>query len=514
MAVSARSRPPAAEWRWVIAAIAGASLTTWRREMAVTLSLTARAAKALLLAIVVAALLFGIGLAAVTGSALDGQEIPQEVLASIALSSASGMCLITGLVAVIVNLVAPRETALGTLLDMLPVSRATAALGACTPVLAVGVCAAVILSIPTLWLSWRSVGHLGLVVLLMVAVVLCAITLNVLVCAAFAAVRRAAERWVRLPPHLALAVGGGTLILACLRAVGPTVLTDGVRLDARIPGWVTLTPQGLIAAGIRGESWGTSLAAVGGLVLWCVLAFAVFVGYFSGRLERAGAPGRRPRVLAGIGVPRGPRAGLVFIDILVLLRAPQFIVTVLLVPVGAVAARLGLERGLPGDVTSALAGVLLVAGMVLVGQATGVVLPHQWVVRAAVGSGREWVATKMASTAIVHGVIAGAAWGCVSLAGVPLGGNLVTAAATIVLAWASALLGGAIAPYDDRHSLSPGVTLAVSGLLYAVSSWVISAMPFPEGAVSAVLLLTISGAYIAAYVLVCARLVDREPARA
>lgn len=481
--------------------------------MRVSLSLSKAGGRGLMIALGLSGVLLGVVLAAISTNALRGQAIPVEVLDAMAMSTGSALCLTAGLVATVVNLVSPRESSLATLLDLLPVPRSVAALGAHLPMMAVGAAGGLVLATPTLWLAWRSTRDVMMVSLLVASIVVSVTAINVLVCTLFAAVRRIAERWLRLPQHLAIAVAGGTSIAASLGAFGPTVLTDGLRPDAQVNFALWSTPQGLLAAVIRG-SWGVRLSAFAGLIILLVLAATAFVVHFAGRLERAAQPARRLRVLRGFPTPTPRLGGLVFLNMLPLVRAPQFLVTILLVPVGAFAASAATSFGVPAEISAALAGILLVSGMVLVGQSTGVTLPYTWVVKASAGTDRQWVWARAIAASHVHVVIAVYGAIVITLAGVPLDQGWGATWGAVGIAWASALLGGAIAPYDDRHSLSPGVTLAVSAVLYSLASLVLGVLHLDGGAAEAVVATVMSALYFLAYLTVCRRLNFREPARA
>jgi len=162
-----------------------------------------------------------------------------------------------------------------------------------------------------------------------------------------------------------------------------------------------------------------------------------------------------------------------WIEILVLARAPQTAIALVVVLPGMVGLRLAQESGLPQEVFVSVAGAVSVGGMITAGQSLGRTAASHWVGRLATGGTSWWIWPKAAACATVFmavfllAVVAALALGVI---GITDFGDL---ALSGTIAFCAALAAGAFLPYSESQALSPGLTAAVGVVTYAACSFAI-----------------------------------------
>ncbi len=439
--------------------VAAVVLKLWVRDVAKVLGTTARTVTVGAAASVALMLVFGLLLALVAGSQLDA-AIEPELRSSLVQTSFAAAAMTAGIVAVVLCLAAPARTALQNSLDLLPVGRAGARLGQLVPVLVMGLVYSAALSSTSVVVLVRTspdpVGTLrGLAVygltLLSAAVVATAV---------FSAVQSVAMRRLRLPFAYASTVAGVLTFAGVLGVAAPDILAlrraspaDGIGLPlpSRVFARIAVAPDG----------W-----HIAGAALWVVAAVVLL--WLVSRHHLPGAPRMSVRLLSGTRpLHRTPWWGQLWAETLIAIRNPQFIVAMLMLPIGIVAVRvLAATVPVAALIVPSLAGALPVLPFVLAVHSVGRTIRAQWLARLAGGDRVPLLWPKSLAAAL-----SGLALGVPTLVAVSVLGLVPVAQVPDVLlrcglGLVAGLLGGAVVPYSEEQPLSATAAGFLVALIY------------------------------------------------
>lgn len=438
-----------------VARIAGLSATLWLRELSLVLRLRERQVIALGGCIVALAVAIGtlLGLAS---SAQISQDLPVELRAVLLRTAFAGAAITAATVAAVLCSSLPPRTALQQLLELLPVSRLTAVLGQLFPVLLVTFGFAAVLSATPLAIQWRMQRDPLVAVLDTAGFVLLLVVLVLLAIAGYSAVEALSGRY--LPTQYAAAFAMVSTIGLALIAAGPDLIAVGPAAtglsDPR-----QLAPHLLAATALGTGGPGYWL----GLPLWAGIGIAL--------LAVAGRAGRRSRAITSVKwitttrPRRGPWWTSVWAESLIAVRAPQFVIALLLIPFGFVLA-LWLYR-IPQlvDVARALAQLLLAVPFAHALYAVGRTYRFRWLADQLSARPSGWVWPKLVAYLTVGSLLsaplAGMAIGLDLMAPVDLG----TALPQALSFGAICLLAGTLIPYSEEQPLSMTAAGFLSALL-------------------------------------------------
>lgn len=491
-----------------IAAVGAASLVLWTREVARLLGTTTRAVRIGAALGGVVAALFGLALAVVAGQQLTA-EVPEELRSSLVRTSFAAAALTAGLVAVVLCVSAPARTALQNLLDLLPVSRAEARIGQLAPVLGAGLLYSAALTSTSVVVIVRTSPGAGGIVLGLFAYALLLMAVLLLTVGLFSLLQTAGRAGVRLPATYASTFAGVLAVAAVLAATAPDILAPP---SAGAAGWspAELLPSRTFARAAVSFDAGSAAGAA----VWMLLAALVlWVGSRQRSPEgtRAGAPllrGSRP-------LARNPWFGRLWVELLVAVRNPQFLVTALLLPLGVVAV--AALRQVPAAmlIVPALAGALPVLPFVLAVQSVGRTMSVHWVPTLAAGSGAPWRWPKALAAASAGSFLAMPVLVAVLATGLIPVEQLPDVLLRCLLGLVTALLCGAVVPYSEDQPLSATVGGFLLALLYMSSTLVVgwttrSAAPGTDRLLFVAVVIVFAGLFA----VVAARHASREPGRA
>lgn len=444
------------------AIVSRATVSMWVRDLSTTFHVSPPRVFATACGVLLAAAGLGGLLAVMTAAGLD-LDLPENLRATILRTAIGGSVITTGVITAILCLTSPPSTALSTLLELLPVSRIRAHMGMSAPLVLVGFVFSAALAATAALVIARTApdwlhATLGLGVL--------ALTMLIVLCAALGAYRtihHAIRRSARLPYNYATAVAG-TLVMgasvAC--AIGDVLSLDLATMGVRSPADLLLhrSASAVVADPSSVASWAI-------LVGWACAA-AVMV-YFSGALHEQDLVQRTPRIFMWLPQARGPFGGACRLAFLVAVRTPQAVMTAM-VPLPVLALLWwASDNPLLAEAVSTVAlivpGVAAYLGIYAVGR-----MAHlRWIGSTSCVSPTWWVLP----TIVAYALLAAAVAVPVTVLEVVLGllswDDLHKVISRIVLALASAVLGGALVPYSEEQPLST-TAAGLSTLVIALST--------------------------------------------
>lgn len=457
-------------------AVASVSVLLWLRDLAALFHASSRAVALGSAMVLLGATALGLGLAAVALKPSSSGYPPE--LKELMLRTAFSTSAVIGLLIIVVLAVSlPPRTALQSLVDLLPVRRAEAQLGQLLPVVALGAAFGLVLSALTIALASQLLGPVafGAACLLVVGNMA---ALQMLGLSVFLANSCLLRRRLRIPQQYATTLSGALVMAAALAAFSGDVLNLATR---PAQGW-TLGDLLVTRLAVKTVLQG-SLLDVAGVLLWWAASLVIFLA--TGRLNQQSGGTGGIRLLTGTTPPTGRFLSAVWIQLLIAVRTPQFVVTAL----SAVPLVLG-ARWLSSIDMMAVAAAQLASGLPAVPfalsmYALGRTVKYRWLGASVHGSWSWWVAPTgvayfLAGAGVAVFVYAGElALGLVEL------GNLGSVIARTVLVLCAGLLGGALAPYSEEQGLSVAASGFLTGLLVIAStmfvSWARSATTDPIG---------------------------------
>lgn len=437
---------------------------SWRREIARIFGVHPRWVS--LLAIVVAA-------ATLTFAAILGQlllstglgELPAQLRQGALFRVITWAFVSSGLTMLIFNMLAPDNTTIGTLVELLPVSRMNSFVGLFAPLAFVAFTFGAILATPAFVMVVELAGEPGTKIAVVALIAWLLIVVQALVLAAFHLLLRAFRRWLRLALHTALS--GAALIVGCvillpvpLHMFSRDPLPSSLSLPEMV--WPDRFASIVMHAMIDGQ--GLPLPSLGVMAGWLAIAACGFWA-MANTLRTEYVP---PSVRLGVGipVPKGRFPAQVWFETMVPIRTPQFVVTTLIVLVTAGALAIFGKNGNEVRYLAEQAGQALVASVFLLAmQSVGLTLACHWIFRHLLVQPASWVwpkATAMLMVSILSATV---------LTGILLGSDILPAAAlatvagTSVYVFSAALTGGTLMPYSPEQTLSIGITGITVGVL-------------------------------------------------
>ena len=491
-----------------VGAVGAASLVLWTREVARLLGTTTRAVRIGASLGVVVAVLFGLALAVVAGQQLTA-EVPAELRSSLVRTSFAAAALTAGLVAVVLCVSAPARTALQNLLDLLPVSRAEARIGQLLPVLATGLLYGAALTSTSVVVIVRTSPGAGAIALGLLAYALLLVAVLLLTVGLFSLLQTAGRAGMRLPAPYASTFAGALSIAGVLAATAPDILALP---SAGAPGWspAELLPPRIFARAAVSFDAGSAAAAV----VWMLLAALVL---WAGSRQR-GPEGTRagtPLLRGSRPLARSPWFGRLWVELLVAVRNPQFLVTALLLPLGV--AGVAALRQVPAAmlIVPALAGALPVLPFVLAVQSVGRTMAVHWVPALAAGPRAPWRWPKALAAATAGACLAVPVLIAVLATGLIPAAQLPDVLLRCLLGLVTALLCGAVVPYSEDQPLSATVGGFLLALLYMSSTLAIGwATRNAAPGTDRLLILAVAVVFAGLFAVVAGRLASREPGRA
>jgi hypothetical protein len=484
-----------------ILVVARLSAMLWIREIAHTL----RVSRALVqVGIVAAALLtvaFGVVLAAVAGIDLS-PSIPEQVRSTILTTAFGGGQMTTGLIAVVVAIASPPSSALGNLLQLMPVGRVASRVGTQLPSLALALFSGLAFSSTAIAVVIRSSASTGDAIVGSIALLASDVFALTTATAIFWLSTTLAGRVLRLPHAYAAPIGGIVAIAAVLAPTLPGLLE---RPTTRTAGAFSGLLPHRVFADSAGAGSGAAWAAAGAyLVLAAMLTIASAV-------VRRGAPVGSPWMITVRSRPprRGGWRGRVWMELLLTLRAPQYTLAALIALGGPWALLLLGRVPLARMLIPTLSSALIVLPFLLAVYAVGRTLPAHWVASVATGRPRAWIAPKAVAAFV----------GAVPLAAIGTGVTLSTGTLTLedlaaavphaAAGLALALLAGALLPASDRQPLSTVAGGLALALLYASTTLLVGWLSQHLELDAALGLLVVTVVAMGAFVAVSSRLSAR-----
>ncbi|MCS0500200.1 hypothetical protein [Protaetiibacter mangrovi] len=445
-------------------AIAGASWIGWRRHTAGSLGTSTRGvdlgvAVAVVLCAGLAALVSVVVVGALAGAPTLGPDADLRPLTRV---TAAGALLGGAIPQLLLAATRPRGSALGDLVAVLPVGPAARGVGERLPALLLGTAFAVVLASPlgvflALLLRDRPGRAVAAIAVHLVLLLLTALAIPAL----FELLYGAACR-VQLPHAYAVGAAAVLLLGATVALALPALLPD-----PRPPSGVgALSPMEAAAVLSAGDDPAALLVAAAVLLVTAAVVGAL-VALVLRHPPRA-VPTEVTRVLVGLPLPRGARAGAIAVHALQLVRLPQFLL------LGIAPVLLALALVTPGAhdaaiITEPLTGIPLVAPFSIAMFAFGLTHGSSWWVRSTGRDGRT-----IAGEGLVAGLLAAAPTSLLSAAILAGSGTIAldTAAGRLglgVVLGLAAATGGVLAPWSAASPLATTITSAVALLLFAVA---------------------------------------------
>jgi hypothetical protein len=458
--------------------IASIALRLWLREVARLLAVPVSRVVVALAVLAACALALGALLAAVAATNLS-DALPPELRSAVVATSFGGAALTAGAIGVALSVAAPPRTALHNLLALLPVGPIAARIGEMLPTLLLALGYTLAVSSTAIVVVVRTASQPLQLVLGLVAELALVATVLVVAVGIFSLVETAAERLARLPRAYATALGATVALGATLAATVPDVLLPPAP-PGTDPGLAALLPHRAFAAAATAAPtvlpWLTPLA-------WVALGAAITV--LAARVHR---PARPPRRLV---LPRGTRPvrasagwGLLWLELLVLVRTPQPALVALATPVAVVGVAVVSALPYAAAVVPSLAGAVVLMPALLGLHVPGRTLPFDWIGDLLTGRPAARLLPQIAAVGLVAAVISAPALAAFLLLGLvepsAVGGLLLRGLLALVLALAC----GAMVPWSEQQPLSASAGGLLLGIVSALLALGVSAAVSTLGAVA------------------------------
>lgn len=395
-------------------------------------------------------------------------ELEDEILASfrhqILQTTLASSMLSTCLLTVILTLVSPARTELQRLLDMLPVNAMDVRIGQLLPSLGLANGASLALSSATIAVAWGSRSNLATFTLTMLSLVVSILTMETLSFGLVILLTRA-SRAMKLPSSIATFMAASIVIIFGIAQSAFDILTPTFRtsesfqwMDALL---LNRTWAGLVSNPMSIEYWA-------GIVAWILVSSVVAV--VASRWKAPSAQIEEVPIGRNLRFPRGVLWASSWLKLLLLLRRPQTIMVVGILPVGIVLVSRLLDAPVTHLLGVAAAMSLPVMPMFISVYAVGRTRQITWLNRHIVVTMTSWITSKLFAYG-AFGVVVG---GITLAIEVRLGQLGINAVPNVALhagtALAAGLLGGSIIPVSDSQPLSTAAASCVSSLLYIAPS--------------------------------------------
>ena len=440
--------------------IAAVALRLWLREIARLLAVPVRRVVAALVVAGAGALALGGLLAAVAAANLP-DELPAELRSALVGTSFGGAALTAGALGVALCVAAPTRTALQNLLTLLPVGPVAARIGQLLPTLLLALGYTLAISSTAAVVVVRTSRRPIEVALGLAAEFALVTTVLLVAVGLFSLVETAATRVGRLPHAYATALAGSAALAATLAATVPDVLLPPPA-PGTDPGLAGLLPHRAFATAATGVpsvlGWLTPLA-------WVAVAAGITV--LAARVHRPAPPPRRfvlPRRTRPLRATTG--WGLLWLELLVLLRSPQPALVALAIPVAVAGVALVARLPHAASVVPSLASAVVLLPALLALHVPGRTLPFDWVPDLLTARPATRLLPQFTAVALVALALAAPTVAALLLLGLvehaAVGGLAVRGLLVLTLALAC----GSLVPWSEQQPLSA----SAGGLLFALAS--------------------------------------------
>lgn len=483
-------------------AVGRVSIVLWVRELAALFHASSRAVIAGATCALLGAAALGLLLAAAAVQSSKGPH-PDE-LKELMLRTAFSSSAVIGLLTIVVLAVSlPSRTSLQSLVDLLPVARVAAQVGQLVPVLGLAAVFGLALSAIAVAVGSQVLEPAAFAVACF-ALVGNIIALQMLALGAFLALSSLLRGPLKMPHQYAVTFAGALVMTAALAAFSRDVFTLGD--DPRLHASGAWSAADLLLTRLTVEALLHGLGPSGivpilGVVLWWAAGPAAFLG--AARLRQPYEAPSGMRFLTGSRPPKGPFFSAAWLEVLIAVRTPQFIVTALsMVPLVVGVRWLGtIEVIAPSaeQLASGLPAVPFALSMYAVGRTA----KYRWLGCALQGSWTWWVAPKAIAYLLVGGAVAIPTYAADVALGMVGTDGLPAVASRIALVLAAGLLGGTLAPYSEEQGLSVAASGFLTGLL-VIASMTFAAWARSEASTGLGLLaeFSVAGVFLALYAVI------------
>jgi hypothetical protein len=316
---------------------------------------------------------------------------------------------------------------------------------------------------------------------------------------AFLALSSLLRQRLRIPHQYAVTLAGAFVMAAALGTFAGDVfaLGDGTLLGAS-QGWSVrdlLVTRLAVEAVVHG-----SAAQLLGIALWWGAGLAAFLG--ACRLRHDGGTTSGIRILTGTRPPKGRFLSAAWLEVLIAVRTPQFIVTALMAVPLVMGVRWLSTIDLMAPTAEQLATGLPAVPFALSMYAVGRTVKYRWLGSVLEGSWSWWIAPKVIAYFLVGAAVAIPTYAVELALGMAGVDRLPAVAARIVVVLAAGLLGGTLAPYSEEQGLSVAASGFLTGLLVIAASMFASWAGSGTSTVLGLLAeLSVAGVFFALYAL-------------
>jgi hypothetical protein len=456
-------------------AVAGVALRLWLREVARLFGVPVGRVVAGAIGAGVLALVLGGMLALVATQELDAR-LPVELAGPILGSSFGGATLTGGGIAVALCAASPPRTALQNLLDLLPVSRASARIGQLLPVVLMGFGFSLALSSTGVFVVAKLSSDTAAFAVGLTALLLLLASALLITVALYSLLETLAQR-ARLPAPYATAIAGAITFGLVAAATVPDLLLPHPPASAGDP--PELLPHRAFASAVAAPSLGGWLLACG----WVLLAAALTL--LAAGTHRAAATPRR------YVIPRGTRPlhrsawwGHLWLETLVAIRSPQLVVVALAIPLAitgvAVVARQPLAEPFVPSLASGIAALPSLVALSSVGRT----MPFRWMSALLTAHPGGWVAPKAVGAVALAVPMATPALGALLVLGLLDPDAVAGVVSRAALLLALALACGTFVPVSEQQPLSATIAALLLATLYLLGTLTLAAAESALGSAS------------------------------
>lgn len=457
--------------------VAGATMTVWRRGLARTLSLPDRAIVALVIGFAVLTTVLSATLYWIISqffSGIDPAQFHGDARALLRLVF-SGVAFGSLVFLLVLATSTPERTVLDNVLRLLPVRRSARILGSSVPLLALGFSMSFLLGVSSLAIVFRLASRDVAPILALAAYVWLMLWSAVSWPVLFFLVRSAAHRLVRLPSNYSLAVATVVCIAAGIVLVGIDLVP--VERIGNEEWWQLLSPtRGLteLLVGSGGLSTAIGWTSVG---LWSCVAGAL--GWLYIHTASVSGDASSTRIFVGSDFPAGRFAARVWLEILVIVRLPQFLVASLVVIIGTLAFPILLGVARFAAVVDQLAAIVVILPAAIGIYSFGATAPAHWLAHLLTGNRRRWLVPKLSASLVVPVVLVLPYLSLMFAAGLPVD-RIADVVSLGFAMFVSAALAGIVVPCVPGQALSATITSAATAVLWAIlvvgSRWIASSI--------------------------------------
>lgn len=436
--------------------VARATVKLWTREVASLFRVSQRKLTLITIGGTVLACVFGLVLGFATASQLSS-AIPLELRKNILFTAFGNAVLTTTLVSAILCVTMPARTALQTLLEMLPISRRLAMAGQLAPLLCLGFVLSGALSTVALVLVAKMYGDPVRVSVAAVALAVLVLVVQLTAVSLFTIVSGLLRRFLGLPQQYSATLAAGAVIaLGILSMIGDVFALGPIREEA--VSWRMMLPNRIAANTVANPD----VAAIIGVSVWAIIAAVLTLA--SAALHGQGDGPSTIRLFTRTRPFHGPFGASVWADVLVAVRSPQAVTTVLALIDAIAVVQCMVANPLLHDIARPLATSVPVMPFYLSVYAVGRTLRTHWVGIHLLARRSWWIFPKFVGYLALSSAISIPAIGAELALQLVAVGDLPAILSRALLAFSAALLAGTLVPYTDEQPLS----IAIAGFSAAI----------------------------------------------